>query len=84
MGLTFSQEFYTVPDEVFLVICKNGHPKAILEIPEDDDKALLLKKQFDSDIYKVVRLNFDDLIIAGYNYLKEQGVENRREKFDIY
>ena len=84
MGLTFQQEFYRLPDEVFLVICNNGHPKAILEIPEDDDKALLLKKQFDSDIYKVVRLNFDNLIIEGYNYLEEKGIQDRRKEFGIY
>lgn len=83
MGLTFQQQFYRLPEEVFLVICTNGHPKAILEIPEDNDKALALKRQFDSDIYKVVRLNFDDLILEGYNYLKDRGVDRRKE-FDIY
>ena len=72
MGLTFQQSFYRVPEKVFLVMCHNGHPEAILEIPEDPEDALELKKKFTSDIYKVVTLDIDELIINGYNLQKQQ------------
>ena len=84
MGLTFQQKFYNIGDAVFLATCHNGAPKAILEIPEDGTKALHLKSCFNEAGYKVVVLNFDDLILNGYTILKEMGIKDRRKTFDIY
>ena len=78
MGLTFQQQFYQVPEEVFLVICHNGSPKAILEKPEDDNEALALKNKImlHNDTYKVITINFDELIINGYHeMLNKWGVK---------
>ncbi len=69
MSLVFNQKNDKVPNEVFLVMCRNGHPEAILEIPDDEEEALLLKNRISSDIYQVVTLNFNDLIAKGYDLL---------------
>lgn len=84
MGLTFQQQFYHIGDAVFLVTCHNGVPKAIVEKPDDDTVALRLKSCFNKAGYKVVVLDFDELILNGYQILKEIGIEDRRKEFGIY
>lgn len=84
MGLTFQQQFGQVDDAVFLVSCHNGAPKAIVEIPDDGTKALHLKSCFNEAGYKVVVLNFDDLILNGYKIIEKMGIKDRRKIFNIY
>ena len=84
MGLTFQQSFYRVSDEVFLIISSSGIPLAIVEKPDDDQKANELKAILESSNQNVsVKvLNFDDCILSGYELLGSVGVD--RDKYDIY
>ena len=84
MGLTFQQSFYRVPEEVFLISSPLGTPLAIIEKPEDPQKANELKTILGlSDLNIIIRtLNFDEFILAGYRFL-DSGKINRKE-YGIY
>ena len=91
MGLTFSQKFYHLPDTVYLVqFLEPGDLEsardvfAILEVPEDKDKALDLSILLESNGYCAEKYNFDELVNEGYDLLKELGVKNRYKQFGIY
>lgn len=71
MGLTFQQQFYHVPEKVFLVTLPNGMPKAIIEMPEDCDESLLLQSNIWMKNLRVFPLDFDKLIRNGYEIKKQ-------------
>jgi len=71
MGLTFQQQFYYVPDDVFVMITPQGHIVGILEIPEDENEALMMKKYIEDNTSFVLNcINFDKLIKTGFKYEK--------------
>lgn len=84
MGLTFEQSFYQIPEEVFLIISPSGIPLAIVEKPDDDQKAnelkIILESAGPNILVKI--LNFDNLILSGYGFLESIDVD--RDKYDIY
>lgn len=84
MGLTFQQQFYQVPDEVYLLTSPNGALLAIIEVPEDRDKELKLRKIFETSDLKVLyqKMNFDELILCGYKFLDSTNVD--RKELGIY
>lgn len=77
MGLTFQQQFYHVPETVYLVqFLEPGDAEggravyAIVEKPEDED-LLDFNLKFENAGYVLQEIDFDKLIIEGYNLLKE-------------
>ena len=93
MGLTFQQKFYQVPHEVYLVqFLEPGDMEsaqavfAIIEKPEDKNKADDLEMLLEEAGYCTQVCDFDDLIRQGYTLLEEQDItsDERRKRFDIY
>lgn len=83
MGLTFQQKFYQVPETVYLVqFLEPGDSEsarsvfAIVEKPEDED-LLDFNLKFESAGYVLQEINFDKLIIEGFNVLKEIEMEEK-------
>ena len=74
MGLTFQQKFYNIGDEVFIVHNKShgGNCKviALVEVSEDENDNIIKE-----DILKqhgfVERMNFDEVILKGYELLRK-------------
>ena len=91
MGLTFSQKFYQLPDEIYFVhFLEPGDASSaravcgIMEVPIDSDKDLDLNILLESMGYCLTKHNLNELISEGYKILDEAGVKDRRKEFDIY
>lgn len=86
MGLTFQQQFYTLPDEVYLVFNAESvlkpRPIGIIEVPEDFKKRRELELLCISKGYIPVICCFDELVTNGYEILNYMDVNNR--DFGIY
>ena len=75
MGLTFQQKFYNIGEEVFIIHEYNGtgyygEILAMIEIPEDEEEAKILADKL-KDFGYVNRMNFDDVILKGYELIKK-------------
>ena len=74
MGLTFQQKFYAIGDEVFVVLDKHyegfSYVIGMVEIPDDYDEALDIEHRLARQGYVVQRLNFDEVILNGYDLLR--------------
>lgn len=75
MGLTFQQKFYNIGDEVFIVHDRshNGNCKviALVEVEDDDEER---NKEVENKLKQfgyVERMNFDDVILKGYELLEK-------------
>lgn len=83
MGLTWQQKFYQVPDEVYLVqFAEPGDSESARDVcaivQKDEDNQKLndkLEEFFYSEGYVLQSINFDELIIEGYEILKEHNKE---------
>lgn len=89
MGLTFQQSFNRVPEKVLLVTTAQGHPVAIIEMPQDEHKRAALQAiigLMPSKILMTRVIDFDKLIRQGYDLLKELGIEKdeRNNEYGIY
>lgn len=79
MGLTWQQKFYQVPDEVYLVqFAEPGDSESARDVcaivQKDEDNQELndkLEEFFYSEGYVLQSINFNELIIEGYEILKE-------------
>lgn len=78
MGLTFQQQFYNVPEEVYVVhtlepgdFADGAAIFGIIEIPEDKEEDLELNLLFEGQGYWLDKINFDKLIREGCNLLRE-------------
>ena len=74
MGLTFQQKFYTIGDEVFIVHNK-GHGDncrviALVEVCNDEEENKKIEEKLKRYGF-VERMNFDEVIIRGYNMLRK-------------
>lgn len=78
MGLTFSQQFYNVPEEVYVIhtlepgdFADGAAIYGIVEIPEDEEENLELNLLFEGQGYWLDKINFDKLVREGYDLLRE-------------
>lgn len=78
MGLTFQQKFYQVPDEVYVIhtlepgdFADGAAIFGIVQVPDDKEEDLELNLLFESQGYWLHKINFDKLIIEGFDLLKE-------------
>lgn len=74
MGLTFQQKFYNIGDEVFIVYNKaHGGNCKVIALAEVLDNEKKDKKR--EDILRqygfVERMNFDEVIVKGYELLSQ-------------
>ena len=87
MGLTFQQQFYNVPEEVYLIYdgkeMINSRPFAIIQKPEDYKQGRKLELLLITKGYILQVCNVDELIINGYDLLDNMGVDNRYDNFGI-
>lgn len=80
MGLTFQQQFYRVPESVFLVHEHKKNNISIIEVPENIEDAKILYEKL-SEFGSVLLLYFDNAIINGYNLMKKVN-DNNKKLFD--
>lgn len=74
MGLTFQQQFYHIGDEVFLVHNKaHGGGCRVIALVEvlDDEEENKKRQQILQQYGLVERMNFDDVILKGYELLRK-------------
>ena len=78
MGLTFQQQFYNVPEEVYVVhtlepgdFADGAAIFGIIEVPEDKDEDFDLNCLFEGQGYWLDKINFNELVREGYDLLKE-------------
>ena len=75
MGLTFTQKFYHIAEDVFILFYPDGRMCAIMEIPEDEDEKIKLQNTIGlSTGLKFEIVNLSDLADEGAKIKKQYNV----------